>query len=209
GPIETTFNLDFSTSEKLTGKISSKYDNYSVDLSRPGKTLERRETFPIDKVRLSSAFDLTEFYSKKFINYGPSFQVLTQVGLSEDSQVWTTCPIRSMTRTGSRNFDILTTFYEACIQTAATKCLVEESGLALPSGIEDVTYFQENLEEIAYITTGDLKNGSSPHLFSTDVFAYNKNGNLVAKMTRVQLKKFVQLKEFPLLVQKSNLALVL
>lgn len=207
GPIEIFISLDFNSSSHISAKIFSKYNNYEAQLKSNSDANKNSSAKKISNISIEREFELSEFYSKKFIDYGPSFRVLNKVGISGDNKIFAISHVDEIQRVGDHEFDYLTSFYEACVQTAATKCLLETKALALPTGIGRVTHFSNNHSRIIYLTTGELIPGADPYNFSTDVYVYNDEGELIARADKVMLKTFVQLKEFPLVIKKASLVL--
>lgn len=211
GPIEVSLSISFKDCSTVSAKSMSKYENYEVILKNNVHINSGQNNLEpaskIENIKIDQEFELNEFYSKKFIDYGPSYQVLRKVGIVGNNQIFTISNLSSFKRTGEFEFDYLTSLYEACVQTAATKCLLELKGLALPTGIGRLEHFNITHSDVVYMTTTDLNPGHDAYNFSTDVYAYNEQGHLILKMENVKLKKFVQLKEFPLVVKKTSSAL--
>lgn len=207
GAVEINTSIHFLDFNHVKPKISSKYDHYAIDLHALDET-DLSYPLVISKERkYYKEFDMFEFYSKKFIDYGPSFQVLERVLITESREILASCKWKKTTRTGALELDVLTSIYEACVQTAATKCLIETNGLTLPLGIERVEHIEEIKDEVLYLTTGDLSLGQDEYNFSTNVYAYNQEFKLVLVMMGVRLKKFIQLKELPLLIKEHKEAI--
>lgn len=207
GPIEMSMAIEFKNYNEIKAKTFSKYDNYEIALKENkledlGSNLLNENL--VNNISIEQEFELSEFYSKKFIDYGSSFKVLNKVGIAKENKIYTSAQLNNFTRTNIYEFDLLTTLYEACIQTAATKCLLELKGLALPTGLEQLIHSQSVITDTVYMTTSELRPGIDQYNFLVDVAAYNSKGNLILKMKGVKLKKFVQLKEFPLVVKKSS-----
>ena len=206
GPIDISMSMKFGDDKSFLAKIYSKYENYEAlvndyedfDENQNQNQSHNKEQFINQEAY--GEFVLEEFYSKKFIEYGPSFQVLSKVSILNNNEIFSFCEANSFTRTGDQDFDYFTTMYEACVQTAATKCLLDLKVLVLPLGVGEVVHYQKSHTNKIFLVASDLGKGSDSYHSFVDVKVFNENGSLICLMKDLKLKKFVQFNELPLMV---------